>query len=89
MVSFIRVSSNITRYTFKEHTVKLYFFLPNILTKLLKKWEHCRNSHGGQLGHDGGIADFKFKVSGSFKKCMDRQIDEGLRISACEMDGEK
>ena len=50
-------------------------------------WEHCRDRHGGQLGHDGGIADFKFKVSGSFKKCLDRQIDEGLRITVCEMDG--
>jgi hypothetical protein len=33
-----------------------------------------------------GMADYNFKVTGAFKKCLDRQIDEGLRINECELD---
>ena len=50
-------------------------------------WEHSRDCHGGQVGERGGIADYKFKVTGVFRKCLDRQIDEGLRISKCEAQG--
>ena len=50
-------------------------------------WEHSRDCHGGQVGERGGIADYKFRVTGVFRKCLDRQIDEGLRITACETEG--
>ena len=50
-------------------------------------WEHSRDCHGGQVGERGGITDYNFRVTGVFKKCLDRQIDEGLRITACETQG--
>ena len=50
-------------------------------------WEHIRDCHGGVPGEDGGMNDYKFKVTGVFKKCLDRQVDEGLRITECETEG--
>ena len=50
-------------------------------------WEHCRDSHSGQVGDSGGMGDFIFKVSGVFPKCLNRQIDERLRITDCESEG--
>ena len=47
-------------------------------------WEHSRDYHGGVIGVDGGMGDFKFSVTGVFKKCLDRQFDEGFRIIQCE-----
>ena len=47
-------------------------------------WEHSRDYHGGVIGVDGGMGDFKFSVTGVFKKCLDRQVDEGFRIIQCE-----
>ena len=50
-------------------------------------WEHCREHHEGYVGGDGGMSDYVFKVTGQFRKCLDRQIDEGLRITECESKG--
>ena len=50
-------------------------------------WEHRRDYHEGQLGDGGGISDYNFKVSGRFRKCLNRQIDEGLRMTASELEG--
>ena len=36
---------------------------------------------------DGGMDDYKFKVTGVFRKCLDRQVGEGLRILECEKEG--
>ena len=47
-------------------------------------WEHERDCHGGVIGPDGGRTDFNFQVTGIFRTCLDRQIDEGLRMSQCE-----
>ena len=47
-------------------------------------WEHSRDYHGGVLGQGGGKQDYKFSVSGVFRKCLDRQVDEGFRILECE-----
>ena len=52
-------------------------------------WEHSRDCHGGVVGEEGGMGDYIFKVSGVFQKCMDRQVDEGLRIIECEKEGGK
>ena len=30
------------------------------------------------------MRDYEFSVTGIFKKCLDRQVDEGFRISKCE-----
>ena len=50
-------------------------------------WEHSRDCHGGLLGQRGGIGDYQFSVTGVFRKCLDRQVDEGLRILQCENEG--
>ena len=47
-------------------------------------WEHSRDCHGGQVGDGGGIDDYKFKVSGAFQKCLNIQVDEGLKMTASE-----
>ena len=47
-------------------------------------WEHCRDVHGGQVGEEGGMRDYKFSVTGTFRKPLLRQIDEGLRLDQCE-----
>ena len=41
------------------------------------------------MGEAQGMSDYKFRVTGVFRKCLDRQIDEGLRINECESDGGK
>ena len=51
-------------------------------------WEHTRDCHGGVVGDVDGRTDYKLSVSGIFKKCLDRQIDEGLRMNECEARGE-
>ena len=50
-------------------------------------WEHTRDVHGGQLGDQQGLVDYKFKVAKVFQKCLQRQIDEGLRIKRSENEG--
>ena len=49
-------------------------------------WEHSRDCHAGQLGARSGIGDYGFKVSGRFRKYLSRQIGEGLRITATELE---
>ena len=34
--------------------------------------------HDGQAGAGGGVTDYRFELSGTFNKCLQRQIDEGL-----------
>ena len=43
--------------------------------------------HGGQIGAEGGVLDYRFKMSGTFSKCLERQVDEGVRIRLNEQDG--
>ena len=47
-------------------------------------WEHTHDMHAGLVGDDGGIQDFNFKVAGTFRKCLQRQVDENVRIQNCE-----
>ena len=39
------------------------------------------------IGENDGVEDYRFSVSGVFRKCLDRQVDEGLRIQQCENEG--
>ena len=41
-------------------------------------WEHTRDVHGGQVGEEGEVLDYRFKVSGAFSKCLERQVDESI-----------
>ena len=50
-------------------------------------WEHTRDCHEGVIGENDGVEDYRFSVSGVFRKCLDRQVDEGLRIQQCENEG--
>ena len=43
-------------------------------------WEHTRDCHGGVVGGDWGRTDYRMKVTGTFRKCLYRQIDEDIRI---------
>ena len=62
---------------------------PDEPTKDVKSWmwEHTRDVHGGQMGDQEGILDYRFKVSGTFNKCLQRQLDEGMRMRVQEADG--
>ena len=50
-------------------------------------WEHTRDRHGGQVGDMQGMLDFSFKVSNTFQRCIQRQVDEGLRMKTREGEG--
>ena len=50
-------------------------------------WEHTRDVHGGQVGAEGGVLDFRFKVTGAFNKCLERQVDEGVCMRLHEQEG--
>ena len=50
-------------------------------------WEHSRDNHGGQVGEREGMFDFEFKVSQNFQRCLQRQVDEGLRMNKKEEEG--
>ena len=55
------------------------------LTGLTQIREHLADYRGASVHigggrEQGGICDFKFSVSGKFRKCLHRQVDEGLRI---------
>ena len=43
-------------------------------------WEHTRDMHAGQIEDQGGMLDYTFQVSGSFQRCLQCQIDEGMRM---------
>ena len=40
------------------------------------------------MGGPGGLLDYKFNVSGTFQKCLQRQVDEGHRMRIAEDDGQ-
>ena len=50
-------------------------------------WEHVRDNHGGVVGENSGINDFRMNVRGRFTKCLDRQVDEDLRMQEFEGGG--
>ena len=39
------------------------------------------------MGDREGILDYRFKVSGTFNRCLQRQLDEGMRMNTNEADG--
>ena len=47
-------------------------------------WEHVRDMHGGVVE---GMGDFKMKVTGKFRKCLERQVSEGIQITLCKNEG--
>ena len=43
-------------------------------------WKHC------QLAHNGEKQDFSMEVIGSFQSCLERQINEAVRITSSQAD---
>ena len=39
------------------------------------------------MGDQEGMLDYRFRVSGTFKRCLQRQIDEGLQMKIKEAEG--
>ena len=50
-------------------------------------WEHTRDVHEGVVGAEGGIHDYKIEVTGTFTKCLPRQVDEDVRMQHHEAAG--
>ena len=50
-------------------------------------WEHVREMHDGVVGVNEGKGDFEMSVTGVFRKCLERQVFEGVRIQKCEDEG--
>ena len=52
-------------------------------------WEHTRDEHDGVVGGEGGVDDYEMKVTAVFKKCLQRQVNEGVQINKYEARGDK
>ena len=50
-------------------------------------WEHSRDYHGWVVGGNGGVDDYGMKVTKQFRKCLNRQVFEDIRMQACVMKG--
>ena len=50
-------------------------------------WEHSRDHHGGVVGDNGGLNDYRMSVKKKFVKCLDRQVFEDVRMQHCLMNG--
>ena len=47
-------------------------------------WEHTRDFHGGVVGVEDGDYDYKVELTGTFSKCLQRQVDEDIRMKQYE-----
>ena len=64
--------------------------LPNQIRKRPPRswmWEHVRDVHHGLVGEGGGHLDFQFTVKNKFTKCLQRQVDEDIRMKLRENEG--
>ena len=52
-------------------------------------WEHTRDVHEGVVGESSGMLDYNAKVTGKFRKFLERQFTEGILIDECERGGGK
>ena len=52
-------------------------------------WEHSQDHHGAVLGVNDGMEDYLAQVTGTFRKCLNRQVDEDIRMQVCEKGGGK
>ena len=50
-------------------------------------WEHSRDYHGGVVGDKDGVDDFGMYVTKQFRKCLNRQVFEDVRMQHCVMKG--
>ena len=52
-----------------------------------RMWEHVRDHHDGVVRDSNGMTDFNVKVTGKFKRCLERQVNEDIRMQHCEAEG--
>ena len=43
-------------------------------------WEHTVSHHNSEMGPDHGAADYAFRLQGTFRKSLSRQVDEAVRL---------
>ena len=43
-------------------------------------WDHTIDVHAGDVGAEGGDSEYKVEVTGTFTKCLQRQVDEDIRM---------
>ena len=48
-------------------------------------WHHTKAEHGGIIGDEGGIMDYRFKILYTFWKNLSRQVEEGIRQTDQEL----
>ena len=51
-------------------------------------WEHTRDIHDGVVGAEEGVNDYLVKVTGTFTRCLPRQVDEDFRMQEYEARGD-
>ena len=49
--------------------------------------EHSRDHHGGVVGDNDGLNDYKMSVKNKFVRCLDRQVFEDVRMQHCLLNG--
>ena len=50
-------------------------------------WEHTRDHHDGVVGDKKGMQDYNVRLTNKFKRCLERQVDEDIRMQHCELKG--
>ena len=65
-------------------------YLSNFTSKRTSKsswmWDHLVEEHGGVPGPDHH-EDFTFRLLGSFRDCLSRQVDEAVRLEMVQLLG--
>ena len=50
-------------------------------------WDHTVSHHNSQMGPDQGAADYAFRIQGTFRKPLTRQVDEAVRLGQIDSHG--
>ena len=50
-------------------------------------WEHTMSHHEGVVGAHQGAMDYQFRLQGIFRKPLQRQVDEAVRLGQVEKHG--
>ena len=46
-----------------------------------------KEHHGGVVGDNDGLDDYRMSVRKKFEKCLDRQVFEDVRMQHCVLNG--
>ena len=68
--SYTRAKAHMALYTSRSENQRAKSFM----------FRHAASHHDGLLGPEGGWKDFRMKVTSSFKKPLDRILEESIRI---------